>query len=389
MKKNLCYLVMSGLLFSSCSKYIADFRTMPCTELQQNSKYSKAAELEKALDELVQKGVPGVVLAVQSEEGYWATAKGYAKIEDKTSMQLCHLQYLQSISKTYMAIAILKLHEEGKIDLDEPITKYLPQRYRRCLNDAEKVTVRMLLNHTSGIPEYNFQPAYVSYLLQHPDHYFEPEDYLKYIEGKKLVFTPGSKHVYTNTNYVILSMIADAISGDHAKFISEIIFKPLGLTNTFYRNDPGYLKYPEIVNSYWDRYSDGILENASQLQRMNVSTLVGDDGIVTTPADAIKFLQGLAEGKLLTDSTMTQMKTWVNDDKGQPLYGLGLVHRVNNGFENFGHSGGGIGAGCELYYFPEKHLYYFIALNLGTVTDSPLHIELMRIRDKLYDIILK
>jgi D-alanyl-D-alanine carboxypeptidase len=122
---------------------------------------------------------------------------------------------------------------------------------------------------------------------------------------------------------------------------------------------------------------------------MNVSTLVGDDGIVTTPADAIKFLQGLAEGKLLTDSTMTQMKTWVSDDKGEPIYGLGLVHRVNSGFENFGHSGGGIGAGCELYYFPEKHLYYFIALNLGTVTDSPLHTELLRIRDKLYDIMLK
>ena len=60
-----------------------------------------------------------------------------------------------------------------------------------------------------------------------------------------------------------------------------------------------------------------------------------------------------------------------------------------NGFENFGHSGGGIGAGCELYYFPEKHLYYFIALNLGTVTDSPLHADVLRIRDKLYDIMLK
>ena len=389
MKKNLFYLIASLVLFSSCSKYVADFKTAQCSGPQQNSGYSKAGELEKALEELVQKGVPGVVLAVQSDEGFWATAKGYARIEDKTPMQLCHLQYLQSISKTYMAVAILKLHEEGKIDLDEPITKHLPQQFHHYINGAERVTVRMLLNHTSGIPEYNFQPAYVSYLLQHPDHYFQPEDYLKYIEGKKLVFTPGSKHVYTNTNYVILSMIADAISGDHAKLISEVIFKPLGLTNTFYRNEPGYLKYPEIVNSYWDRYSDGILENASQLQRMNVSTLVGDDGIVTTPADAIKFLKGLAEGKLLSDSTMKQMKTWVNNEKGEPVYGLGLGHHVINGFENFGHSGGGIGAGCELYYFPEKHLYYFIAINLGTVTDSPLHAELGRIRDKLHDIMLK
>src|ERR1043165_1056392 len=118
MKKNMVYLVTALVILSSCSKYVADLKTMQCPDPQQNSKYSKAAELEKALNELVQKGVPGVVLAVQSDEGYWYTAKGYARIEDKTTMQLCHLQYLQSISKTYTAVAILKLHEEGKIDLD-------------------------------------------------------------------------------------------------------------------------------------------------------------------------------------------------------------------------------------------------------------------------------
>src|SRR6476661_9183667 len=144
MKKILVYLLISVVLLSSCSKYVADFRTTHCPDLQQNSKYSKAAELGKALDELVQKGVPGVVFAVQSDEGFWARAKGYARIEDKTPMQLCHLQYLQSISKTYMAVAILKLHEEGKIDLDEPITRHLPQQYHHYISSAEKVTVRML-----------------------------------------------------------------------------------------------------------------------------------------------------------------------------------------------------------------------------------------------------
>ena len=120
MKVNLFFLITSVVLFSSCSKYVADFKTGNCSDLQQSSKYSKATELENALDELVQKGVPGVVLAVQSDEGYWATAKGYAKIEDQAPMQLCHLQYLQSISKTYMAIAILKLHEQGKLEFGGP-----------------------------------------------------------------------------------------------------------------------------------------------------------------------------------------------------------------------------------------------------------------------------
>jgi D-alanyl-D-alanine carboxypeptidase len=389
MKKILFLAPVILILFCSCNKYAAEIHTTACENLGKSASYAKGHDLEKVLQQLVDNGVPGVVLAVQTDEGLWESAKGYAKIEDKTPMQLCHLQYLQSISKTYMAVAILKLYEQGKIILDAPIKKYLPQKYYHYLTGADAVTVRMLLNHTSGIPDYNFRPAYVSYFLQHPDHYFVPEDYLKYIQGKKLDFTPGSKHVYSNINYVILSMIADSLSESHAQLMSDAIFKPLGLTHTFYRNDSSYLKYPELVNSYWDRYSNGIVENASQLERMNVSTLVGDDGIVTAPADAIRFLQGLVEGKLLSDSTLQQMKTWVNNAKGEPSYGLGLVHFTKNGYEAFGHSGGGIGAGCELYYFPEKHLYYFIAINLGTVTDSPLHIKLAELRDELHDIILK
>jgi len=78
MKQILVYLLTTVVLLSGCTKYVADFRTTHCPDHQQNSKYSKAAELEKALDELVQKGVPGVVFAVQSDEGYWATARGYA-----------------------------------------------------------------------------------------------------------------------------------------------------------------------------------------------------------------------------------------------------------------------------------------------------------------------
>jgi len=389
MKKILFFIPFVSILFCSCSKYVAEIHTVACENPGKSVGYAKGPELEKVLQQLIDNGVPGVVLAVQTDEGLWESAKGFAKLEDKTPMQLCHLQYLQSISKTYMAVAILKLYEEGKIILDDPIKKYLPQKYYRYLTGADAVTVRMLLNHTSGIPDYNFQPAYVSYLLQQPDHLFVPEDYLKYIKGKKPDFLPGSKHVYSNINYVILSMIADSLSGDHAKLINDVIFKPLGLAHTFYHDDPGYLKYPELVNSYWDRYSDGIVENASELQRMNVSMLVGDDGIVTTPADAIQFLRGLVEGKLLSGPTMQQMKTWVNDAKGDPIYGLGLVHFSKNGYETFGHSGGGIGAGCELYYFPEKHLYYFIALNLGTVTDSPLHVKLLQLRDELFDIMLK
>ena len=388
MKKTGLYLSLVMVLITGCGRYLADLQTSGCNG-SAGSNYSKAAEVEAILEDLTKKGIPGLVLAVHSTEGLWSVAKGYAKIEEKTAMQVCHLQYLQSISKTYMAVAILKLAEQGKLNLDSSMITYLPAKYHKYVTHRERISVRMLLNHTSGLPEYNFQPAYVTYLLQHPDHIFTTEDYLGYIKGKELVFVPGSKHVYTNTNYELLAMIGDSLTGNHARFISEDIFKPLGLANTYYRNENGYLQYSLLPNSYWDRFGNGVVENISLMQRTNVSTLVGDDGIVASATDAVRFLKGLADGKLLSAASLKEMQTWVNNKDGKPVYGLGLSYRKIEGINGYGHSGGGIGAGCELYYFPEKDLCYFIAINLGTVTESPLHAEAGKQLEKLRELLLR
>lgn len=374
-----------ALVITSCSPHIQDLVIKPCSGQEKiNVNYSKANKIQHVLDELISEGSPGCALAIYSDEGWWTTSAGLAKIEDQTEMQTCHLQYLQSISKTYMAVGILKLYEQGKIDIDKSIDQYLPERYSRHIDHKGKVTVRMLLNHTSGIPEYNSAPAYITRLLQRPEYPFTPEDYLKYISGKPLDFEPGSKYSYRNTNYVILALIGEAITGDHATFLSEAIIKPLDLSNTFYRNDPGYLKYPNLVNSYWDRHSDGILENATQLQRNNVAALIGDDGIVATPMDAVRFLKGLMEGKLISAATLELMKSWVKDGKGDFTYGLGLDYATINGKVAYGHSGGGIGAGCQLYYFPDNNTYVFVGINLGTVTESPIHEKLVPALDNIY-----
>ncbi len=377
------------LLHSRCANYMQDLNITPCTSSQEiNPDYSKAKQIQPVIDQLVTEGIPGCALAIYSEEGWWTSAAGVAKIENNTRMQSCNLQYLQSVAKTYMAVGILKLYEQGKIDLQAPMTNYLPEKYSRYITEGNRVTMQMLLNHTSGIPEYNFQPDYVAKLLQHPDYQFVPEDYLKYIEGKPLDFEPGSKYSYRNTNYVLLALIADTITGDHAAFLSESIFKPLRLSNTYYRHEPDYLNYPQLVNSYWDRYSNSIVENVSQMQRNNVASLIGDDGIVATPVDAVKFLRGLMEGQLLLPATLDLMKTWVNDSKGNPAYGLGLDYTLFQGEVAYGHSGGGIGAGCNLYYFPKQNIYVFIAINLGTVTDSPIHNVAEKSVDKFYKVLL-
>ncbi len=390
MKLHFTILLSCALLTTGCSKFIHDLSTENCSADSQASNYSKAEPIQQAIHELTNKnGIPGCALAVYSDDGWFTASTGFAKLEDKTPMQSCHLQYLQSIAKTYMAVGILKLYEQGKIQLDSSMTVYLPKQFSRHIVDGKKITVRMLLNHTSGIPEYNSIPAYITKLLQHPEYAFTPGEYLEYISGKALDFTPGSKYSYRNTNYVILALIADAVTGDHAEFLAETIFQPLGLTNTFYRNSPKYLTYPALVNSYWDRHSDGVIENASQLQRNNVAALVGDDGIVATPMDAVKFLKGLIEGKLLAPATLELMMTWEKDSNGNDTYGLGLDNATMRGVVGYGHSGGGIGAGCQLYYFPSKKIYMFVGINLGTVTDSPLHTSVQKTLDKLYAAILE
>jgi D-alanyl-D-alanine carboxypeptidase len=237
MKKNILVGVCVLMLSSRCSVYTQDISLSKCKPDDINSQYSKGTEVQKFIEQLSVEGFPGCAIAIYSNEGWWTGSAGFAKIEDKSAMQTCHLQYLQSIAKTYLAVGVLKLYEQHKIELDVPITTYLPEKYSRYIHDAVKITVRMLLNHTSGIPEYNSIPGYVTRLLQHPNYPFAPEDYLRYIDGKQLDFAPGSRYAYRNTNYVILALMVDAITGDHAKFLSDNIFQPLGLTNTFYRND--------------------------------------------------------------------------------------------------------------------------------------------------------
>lgn len=383
-------LIIAALIWLlGCEEYEQDLPVETCLPAQQPNAYTNSMEVESLMDKLLDTGIPGMVVTIYTEEGWWGSARGLVKLEEDLPMELCHLQYLQSISKTYMAVAILQLYEQGRIDLDAPITTYLDERYSKNISEAHKITIRMLLNHTSGIPEYNNAPSYVTQLLQNPDRYFTPLEYLEFVDGKSLDFGPGTKYSYRNTNYLLLALIADAITGDHAKFMADNIFSPLGLSETYYRNDPEYLTYPHLANGYWDRYSNSIVENVSQMQRINVSSLIGDDGIVCTPRDAVSFLRGLFEGRLLNESTLQEMQTWVRNKDGEFAYGLGLDYDIIEGEIAHGHSGGGLGAGCQLLYFPNKELYVFMGINLGTVTDSPIHDKAEPILDEMYRVLLQ
>ncbi len=378
------------VMLLSCSELQMDAPTESCANDEQfNIDHPKAELLQQKLDQIIDLGVPGIVLALKDADGTWASTSGLSKIETNMPMETCHLQFGQSVAKTYMSAAILLLYEEGRINLDEKIAKYLPESVLEGIANASEATVRMLLNHTSGIAEYNDKPRYVTFLLQHPLHVFTIDDYLNYVRGASPRFSAGENHSYTNTNYLLLALIADEITGDHKEFIREEILLAHGLNNSYYHNE-GFMNYPDLVNTYWDRYSNGKIENCSEMHRINVGSLVGDDGIIATPLDYISFLEKLLTNQMLAKSTMDEMLDFVfAKPDGEDGYGLGISQEFINGEEQLGHTGGGLGAGCILSHYPKNDTYFFLAINLGVSITPGIADPFEEIADEIYAILLE
>lgn len=363
MKKTIIYLVV-----------VVYVTTMFTYVHAQNNSLTFADKEQKVVEVIkkhVANGLPGVAVAYYSnQEGVWTHSEGYANIEGKQIMTNTHLQYLQSVTKTYMAVAILRLYEQGKIKLDDDISKYLNARTLGKLKDRN-ITVKMLLNHTSGIPDYATNPKFMAFVMKDLKKHFTVQQCIDFIKNDTLNFLPGTDYSYSNTNYALLSMIADNLTGNHVKFIEKEIFEPLDLKRTHYLTKQNYLTIPKIVDSYWDVLNIEKPVNITSIQKVNVSSLRGDDGIVCTPADAVKFLKGLVEGKLLKPETMQLMQDWVVKD-GAKRYGLGLSYYDLGVTYAIGHSGGGIGAGCVLMYLPELDAYVFMATNFSTLIESKI-----------------
>jgi len=144
------------------------------------------------------------------------------------------------------------------------------------------------------------------------------------------------------------------------------------LTNTYYGNGHTYLNDLYLPESYWDILNVGKPANISKFQQATVVSSKGDDGIVCTPIDAVKFLKGLLEGKLLKPESMERMLDFVRDEKGNKRYGMGMIYFDLGGIPAYGHGGGGIGAGCGLLYIPSRKIYVFFSTNLGVFVDGDL-----------------
>jgi D-alanyl-D-alanine carboxypeptidase len=224
-----------------------------------------------------------------------------------------------------------------------------------------QATVRQLLRHTSGIPDFSAALAYDLDFMSDPLGSYPPERLLSYLYGQSAWSSPGTHFFYSNANYYLLALAMDhVVEGGHANVITERILSPLGLSATYYKNEQGYPSPPGLVNSYEDYTGDGALVNVSDYAAHAAGEFMGNAGLIATSADFASFLEALLEGEVVGQESVAEMQDW-----GSSHYGLGLNLIETPYGPGVGHAGGDLGAMANVRHFPNVDATLVLLMNGG------------------------
>ncbi|MCP5382074.1 MAG: beta-lactamase family protein [Kordiimonadaceae bacterium] len=289
------------------------------------------AELQK-MDErirgyMAENNVPGALVAV-AKDGKLEFVRTYGKSNVELDVDVAenHVFEIGSISKEFVSAAAMMQVEEGKLSLDDPISKYLAD----LPTDWLGVTVKQLLNHTSGIPDYEEIYTYDVYRLR-----LTPQDVIKIANGRPMDFAPGTGWYYSNTGYYLASMIVEQV--DHmplAEVLKKRIFEPLGMTQTRFADPEAIIR--GRAEGYWvNKRGELINRNATE----TTSTL-GAGGLLSSAADMAKWDAALHGTRLLSEASKKIMWTsGVLPDGTETGYALGWRVGKDRGLNTTSHSG--------------------------------------------------
>ncbi len=267
----------------------------------------------------------GVAIGFGKDE-LTSLAYGVRSSETQEPLSPDDLFEIGSITKNFTAVTMLLLQEEGKIDLDETIDKWFPD-----FEKGDIITVRMLLNHTSGILEWN--------------EYDDLEAIVEKVNGK-FNFEPGTDWSYSNTNFVLAGLIINKIAGKDAyEVIREKIIDPLGMTHTFMKNFEEFPFNDKARGHTFDEYGNIVPYELNE-------KFWTAGGIVSNVEDMFKYGHALFNGKLLSEESMDQMLDFVRVS-GVPVYGLAMMYRKGHHGVFYTHGGDVIVTAALLAYYPE------------------------------------
>ncbi len=377
------------LMIQSCSKPSID-NTQTCA-VADNPHYTKGPKFQTILEEAQANGLPGFALLIKSKEGVWTTSVGYADLENKVAMQPCHVSKVASITKLFMGVLSLQLAKEGKINLDTKIADILDTKTLKGIVNAEQVTVRELLNHTTGIYDVIKDSDFYLSVLNNPPYYRNQEEVLSFVRNKPAVFAAGTKAGYSNTNTLLLSMVIDKLVGNHATLLQNKIIKPLALNNTYYYYHDA-LPSGKVAQGYYDLYNNGSIANLSSY---NTGSGNGYTGLYSNTTDLLAFSEALFEDKTLLPmaylDTMLTFNNYLEEESNRYL-GLGVmkdfVDRGEGGIA-YGHRGRDLAYSADLFYFPKQEVTMVLIVNYGTDGNSALRPVFFETRNKIVDLILE
>ena len=303
----------------------------------------EAESLKSRAQGLVEAGYPAALAVVSDAKGESAgVAVGKGSLETGQAPPMDGEVRVGSASKTFVAVVVMQLVQEGKVGLDEPIETYLPGLIKGEGIDGSKITVRQLLQHTSGLPEYTDTTPGSGDIFQIKDHYAQPRDLLDTALSKPAAFEPGTQWKYTNTNYIVLGMLIERVSQRPVgEQIDQRIVKKLGLSHTYLPGN-GEKKLHGPHPQGYHLSAEGKLEDMTDL---DTSLAWAAGGMVSTPSELNTFFQAVLDGRLLTQASIDEMKNGAVDVSSHlgpgAVYGLGLLGTpLSCGGTAWGHHGG-------------------------------------------------
>ena len=329
-----------------------------------DQQHPKHTQYQAVIDGIVSQGVPGMMMTVydgMDANGPWAGASGKADLKNDVDLKNCNITRVGSTVKMFTAVTILKLAEEGKLDLDDKAAQYLSDETMVDIENADQATIRQLLQHGSGIYNYiissRFQTASLNDLIKE----WKPDELLDYARGQKANFAPGTDVDYSNTNYIFLGEIISRIEGKpFYKVFQERIFDPLNLTlTTFAAENP----VPDnIIRGYIDLYSKLEVTDATYYSGWDYYT--ADGGLISNPYDLYLFLKSVVNREIISSESFDQMTDWESPSNDDELfYGLGIFKMKTKFGDAYIHSGDAIGYAATMMYLPDHDVFICWAVN--------------------------
>ncbi|MGV4925494.1 serine hydrolase [Streptomyces sp. BHT-5-2] len=316
--------------------------------------------LENSLQAFHKAGMYGAYSAVRDGADEWQGAAGVADTGTgrTTTPQMEHR--IGSVTKTFTATAVLQEVGKGHIDLDAPIGRYLPGFITGERGRA--ITVRMLLNHTSGIGDYNGAIfATADSVEGNRFHEFAPEELARLGVAAPPLSKPGEAHHYSNTNYILAGLLLRKVTGQSPEtYITEHVIQKAGLRHTYFPHSP-YLS-GRHAKMYEAAY--GGFNPPHEFSVYNMSWVGTAGAVVSTMPDLNRFYRALLGGKLLAPAQLRQMKTTVPVPGTHARYGLGLLQTTTACGEFWGHNGLVLGAMTWSLSSPDGRRQVSLGFNL-------------------------